>query len=244
MMHRDVEVYVDDMIVKSRDRSHHLAALERFFERIKWFRLRQNPKKCTFGVTFGKLLGYIVSEKGIEADPDKIKVILDMPASRTEREIRGFLGILQYISRFITRLTDICELIFLFLRKSQPTTWDDQRQCAFERIREYMLSPPVLVPLTPSHPLLLYRLVSDIALGCMLAQLDNSGKERAIYYLSKRMLDYETRYVMIECYCLALVWVTRRLRHYMTEYSVYLISHLDPLRYLFDRPALVRHLMR
>ena len=98
MMHVDVEVYVDDMIVKSRDRSHHLAALERFFERIKWFRLRQNPKKCTFGVTFGKLLGYIVSEKGIEADPDKIKVILDMPASRTEREIRGFLGRLQYIT--------------------------------------------------------------------------------------------------------------------------------------------------
>ena len=78
----------------------------------------------------------------------------------------------------------------------------------------------------------------------MLAQLDDSGKDRAICYLSKRMLDYEARYVMIECYCLALVWVTRRLRHYMTEYSVHLISRLDPLRYLFDRPALVGHLMR
>ncbi|RVW64710.1 hypothetical protein CK203_058020 [Vitis vinifera] len=65
---------------------------------------------------------------------------------------------------------------------------------------------------------------SDVALGCMLAQLDDSGKDRAIYYLSKRMLDYETRYVMIERYCLALVWATRRLRHYMTEYSVHLIS--------------------
>ena len=74
----------------------------------------------------------------------------------------------------------------------------------------------------------------------MLAQLDDSGKERAIYYLSKRMLDYETRYVMIEHYCLALVWATRRLRHYMTEYSMHLISRLDPLRYLFDKPALVR----
>ncbi|WJZ94854.1 hypothetical protein VitviT2T_013679 [Vitis vinifera] len=78
----------------------------------------------------------------------------------------------------------------------------------------------------------------------MLAQLDDSGKDRAIYYLSKRMLDYETRYVMIERYCLALVWATRRLRHYMTEYSVHLISRLDPLRYLFDRPALVGRLMR
>ncbi|WJZ92604.1 hypothetical protein VitviT2T_011589 [Vitis vinifera] len=78
----------------------------------------------------------------------------------------------------------------------------------------------------------------------MLAQLDDSGKERAIYYLSKRMLDYGTSYVMIERYCLALVWATRRLRHYMTKYSMHLISRLDPLGYLFDRPTLVGRLMR
>ena len=106
------------------------------------------------------------------------------------------------------------------------------------------MSPPVLVPPTPGHPLLLYLSVSDIALGCMLAQLDDSGKERAIYYLSKRMLDYGTSYVMIERYCLALVWATRRLRHYMTKYSMHLISRLDPLGYLFDRPTLVGRLMR
>ena len=115
MMHRDVEVYVDDMIMKSRGRSDHLAALERFFERIRQFRLRLNPKKCTFGVTSGKLLGYMVSERGIEVDPDNIRVILDMPALRTEREVRGFLGRLQYINRFIARLTDICEPYFDYL---------------------------------------------------------------------------------------------------------------------------------
>nr|CAN73588.1 hypothetical protein VITISV_026203 [Vitis vinifera] len=114
----------DDMIVKSGDRADHLAALERFFERIRQFRLRLNPKKCTFGVTSRKLLGYMISERGIEADPDKIKVILNMFAPRTEREIRGFLGRLQYISRFIARLADICEPIFRLLRKSQSTIWD------------------------------------------------------------------------------------------------------------------------
>ena len=66
MMHRDVEVYVDDMIVKSRDRADHLATFQRFFERIKQFKLRLNPKKCTFGVTCRKLLRHIVSERGIE----------------------------------------------------------------------------------------------------------------------------------------------------------------------------------
>ena len=177
MMHRDVEVYVDDMILKSRDRVDHWAALERFFQRIRCFRLRLNPKKCTFEVTFRKLLGYMISEKGIKADPDKIRAILDMSPLQTETEIWGFLGRLQYISRFIVRLTDTCEPIFRLLRKKQPKVWDHQCQQAFEHIREYLLSPPVLVPPMSGRPLLLYFSSSDIALGCMLAQLDASGNE-------------------------------------------------------------------
>ena len=94
------------------------------------------------------------------------------------------------------------------------------------------------------RPFLLYFSVSDVALGCMLAQLDDSGRDRAIYYLSKRMLEYETRYIMIERFYLSLVWATRRLRHYMIEYSVQLVSSLDPLRYLFDILVLTSRLMR
>ena len=84
--------------MKFQGRADHLGALERFFERIQKFRLRLNPKKCTFGVTFGKLFGHMVSEQGIEVDLDKIKVILDILVPRIEKEIRGFLGRLQYIS--------------------------------------------------------------------------------------------------------------------------------------------------
>ena len=91
---------------------------------------------------------------------------------------------------------------------------------------------------------MLYLSVSNVTLGCMLAQLDDFDKERAIYYLSKRMLEYETRYIIIERFFLALVWATRRLRHYMTEYSVQLVSRLDPLRYLFDIPVLTSRFMR
>ena len=93
MMHQDVEVYVNNMIVKSQGRVDHLTTLERFFEIIRQFKLRLNPKKCTFKVTFGKL-GYMVSERGVEVDLDKIITILDMPTLRTKREIISFLGIL------------------------------------------------------------------------------------------------------------------------------------------------------
>ena len=186
----------------------------------------------------------MVCERGIEVNPDKIKAILHMPVLKTKKDIKGFLGKLQYISRLIAKLIDICEPIFRLLRKNQPTIWNDDYQLAFDKIKEYLLSPPILMPLMFGHSLLLYLLVSDMALGCMLAQLDDSGREKAIYYLSKRMLEYKMRYVMIERLCLALPWTTRKLRHYMTNILVYLISCLDLLRYLFDRLVLTSRLMR
>ena len=106
----------------------------------------------------------MISKRGIEADPDKIRAILDMSPPQTETEIWGFLGRLQYISRFIIRLTDTCEPIFRLLRKKQPKVWDDQCQQAFERTREYMLFPPVLVPPMPGRPLLFWYLPSGVAI--------------------------------------------------------------------------------
>ena len=74
MMHKEVDVYVDDMMVKSETREGYFEALDKFLARLEMYNLRLNPKKCIFGVTSGKLLGHIVSERGIEVDPDKIKV--------------------------------------------------------------------------------------------------------------------------------------------------------------------------
>ena len=126
MMHNKVEVYVDDMIVKSKDREDHFINLSKFIERIKEYRLRLNPQKCTFGVIVGKLLGFLVSGRGIEFNPLKIKAILDMPPPKSEKEIRGFLGRLKYISRLIAKPTSTCEPIFKLLRKNKPHAWNDE----------------------------------------------------------------------------------------------------------------------
>ena len=92
MMHNEVEVHVDDMIVKSKNREGHITNLRKFFERIKEYKLRLNLQKCTFGVTTGKLLGFLVSDRRIDVDPSKIKAILDMSPPKSEKDIRGFLG--------------------------------------------------------------------------------------------------------------------------------------------------------
>ena len=85
MIHKEIKVYVDDMMVKSPTREGHFEALDKFLDRVKKYNLRPNPKKCVFGVTSGKLLGHIVNRRGIEVNPDKVKAISEMPAPRIEK---------------------------------------------------------------------------------------------------------------------------------------------------------------
>ena len=120
MMHKEVEVYVDDMMVKSEIIEGHFEALDKFLARLEKYNLRLNPKTYIFGVNLKKLLGHIVSERGIEVDLDNIKAIQEMPVLKIEKDIREFIGKLQYSSRFIVKLTMICDPVFKLLRNNQP----------------------------------------------------------------------------------------------------------------------------
>ena len=245
MIHKEIEVYVDDMVSKSTNEEDHVQILRKLFDRLRKYQLKLNPAKCSFGVKSGKLLGFVISNKGIEVDPDKVKAIQAMTAPKTEKEVRGFLGRLNYIARFISQLTATCEPIFRLLRKKNPGTWDKDCQEAFDKIKQYLQNPPLLVPPVPGRPLILYLTVTEEAMGCVLGQHDESGrKEQAIYYLSKKFTDCESRYTMIEKLCCALVWSTKRLRQYMLYYTTWLISKLDPLKYIFEKPYLSSRIAR
>ena len=98
MMHREIEVYVDDVIIKSKKQSDHVKDLRRFFERLRRYNLKLNPAKCVFGVPSGKLLGFIVSRRGIELDPSKIKAIQELPPPKNKTEVMSLLERLNYIS--------------------------------------------------------------------------------------------------------------------------------------------------
>lgn len=239
IQHKEIEVYVDDMIAKSQKGEDHVTNLRKLFERLRKYQLKLNPAKCTFGVKSGKLLGFIVSERGIEVDPDKIKAIKNLAPPNTQKEVRSFLGRLNYIARFISQLTSKCDPIFRLLKKNNPGEWNEDCQEAFDRIKEYLSNPPVLMPPMAGKPLVLYLTVQENSMGCVLGQVDETGKkEQAIYYLSKKLTDYESRYSQLEKMCCALAWTARRLRQYMLYHTTWLISKLDPLKYLFEKPSL------
>ena len=158
-----------------------------------------------------------------------------MPSPKSEKEIKGFLGRLQYISWFIAKLTFTCEPIFKLLRKNEPHTWNDECQKALELIKEYLLHPSILVPPQHGKLLLLYPSIIGDAVGSMLAKEDDKKNERAIYYLSKRFHDYETRYTPIEKSCFALVWVVQKLRRIVLPFQIWVVARMDPLKYLFEK---------
>lgn len=92
MIHKEIEVYVDDMIVKSRTEDEHIDHLRKLFAKLKRYKIWLNPAKCTFGVRSNELLAFIINQRGIEFDPDKVRSIQDMPSPITEKQVRGFLG--------------------------------------------------------------------------------------------------------------------------------------------------------
>ncbi|XP_070025455.1 uncharacterized mitochondrial protein AtMg00860-like [Nicotiana sylvestris] len=152
----EVEVYVDKVIIKSRTQDDNVRDLRKFFECLCKYDLKLNPTKCAFGVLSGKPLGFIVSRRGIDIDPTNIKSIRDFPPTRTKKEVLSLLGRLNYISRFIAQLTSMCEPIFKLLKKDAAIRWTDECQEDFDKIKEYLTKPPVLVQPEPRRPLFLY----------------------------------------------------------------------------------------
>uniref|UniRef100_A0A2N9HJD1 Uncharacterized protein n=1 Tax=Fagus sylvatica TaxID=28930 RepID=A0A2N9HJD1_FAGSY len=114
---RNMEVYVDDMLVKTKDDMKHLEDLKETFETLRQYRMKLNPSKCVFGVSSGKFLGFMVSQRGIEANPDKIKAVLEMTPPRSTKEVQSLTGRVAALNRFVSRATDKCLPFFKTLRK-------------------------------------------------------------------------------------------------------------------------------
>uniref|UniRef100_A0A2N9FJG1 Integrase catalytic domain-containing protein n=1 Tax=Fagus sylvatica TaxID=28930 RepID=A0A2N9FJG1_FAGSY len=169
MIHHEIEVYVDDMIAKSRTAQDHLTDLRKLFQRLKKYQLRLNPNKCAFGVTSGKLLGFIVSGRGIEIDPAKVQAIRSMPAPKTEKEIRSFLGRNQLYS-------SLHRTAYGNLRASVQVA---KKRCEDKDVPSFYTSQ------SKKHPWA----------ACWDNKTRLGRKEQAIYYLSKKFTEPETRYL-------------------------------------------------
>ena len=140
-----MEVYIDDMLVKSTTAELHIAHLSEAFQILRNYNMKLNPAKCAFGVSAGKFLGFIVNHRGIEANPDKIKAVLDMPSPSGIKEVQRLTGRIAALSRFVSRASDKCQPFFQVLKKAFQ--WDAKCEEAFTALKTYLSSPPI--PVSP-----------------------------------------------------------------------------------------------
>ena len=141
---RNVQVYLDNMPVKSRREEDHLEDLRKTFDTLRSYNMKLNPGKCSFGVTAGKFLGFMVSQKGIEVNSDKIRAIMEMTPLRNVKEVQSLNGKVAALNRFILRATNKCLPFFRMLKKSFE--WTAECQQAFEELKAYLSTPPLLSP--------------------------------------------------------------------------------------------------
>ena len=160
---RNVEVYVDDMLVKSLDKGKHLDDLQETFDTLRRYNMKLNPSKCTFGVAIGKFLGFMVSHRGIEANLEKIKTILDMKSPQNIKEVQSLTGRVAALNRFVSKAIDKCLPFFKVLKKEFE--WADECQKAFKDLKMYLVVAPLLSPFVMGEELFLYLAVTPYAVS-------------------------------------------------------------------------------
>uniref|UniRef100_A0A2N9IC67 Uncharacterized protein n=1 Tax=Fagus sylvatica TaxID=28930 RepID=A0A2N9IC67_FAGSY len=222
LQRKTMEIYIDDMVVKSRLSQDHLKDLTETFRVLRLHKLRLNASKCVFGVGSGKFLGFMVSHRGIEVNPDQIKVIQELKAPRTHKEVQRLTGMTAALSRFISRSADRCQPFFQLLKKSTTFKWDDKCVSAFEDLKRYLSSSLLLSNPTPGEPLFLYLAVSDRAVSAVLIRIKDTV-QCPVYYASKTMTEAETHYPPLEKVGLALITAADKLPQYFQAHTVYLV---------------------
>ena len=165
---RNVQVYVDDMLVKSLCENNHLDDFQETFDTLRSYNMKLNPSKCMFGVIARKFLGFMVSQKDIEVNPEKVQAIIELGSPKTVKEVQSLNGKIAALNRFVSKAMNKCLPFFRMLRKSFE--WTDECQRAFEDLKKYLSSPLLLSPSKPGEELYLYIAVSQAAVSATLVR--------------------------------------------------------------------------
>lgn len=209
-----VFVYLDDIIAVTPTFEQHLQVLSEIFTRVREAKLTLNKDKCKFCLTELRYLGYIVGEKGLRVDPDKVKSILELPVPKNQKEVRQFCGTAGWYRRFIPNFASRMYPLTTLLKKRQKFDWNSEAQSAFEDIRSCLVSSPVLSCPDFNKPFTIACDASNVGVGAVLSQDADEG-EVVVAYGSRTLSRQEQNYSTTERECLAVIWAVERFRPYI-----------------------------
>ncbi|KAL2319478.1 hypothetical protein Fmac_028447 [Flemingia macrophylla] len=215
----NMEVYIDDMVVKSASTLEHVQDLREVFAQLRRYDMRLNPEKCTFGVGGGKFISFMLTSRGIEANPKKCQAVLDIRSPSTLKETQRLAGRLTTLSRFIPRLAEVSQPILRLLKRVKSFQWTAEAETAFSTLKTHLASPRILAKPQHAHPIIMYLAVSNTAISSVLLQ-ECGTTQQPLYFVSRTLSETEQRYQLLERVILGIVYTARRLRPYFCDHHI------------------------
>jgi hypothetical protein len=237
---RTIEAYVDDIVVKTRRADDLVSNLNIAFGCLRANGVKLNPEKCVFGVPRGMLLGYIVSQRGIEANPEKVAALERMGPIRDLKGVQRVLGCLAALSRFISRLSEKGLPLYRLLKKHERFSWTAEAQEALDKLKATLVHAPVLTPPQDGEPLYLYvAATTQVVSAVIVVERAEEGHalqvQRPVYYISEVLSETKVRYPQVQKLLYAVVLARCKLCHYFEAHPVTVVSSF-PLGEIIQNP--------
>ena len=233
----DVLVHADDILVKGRNIIEHNKNLHKVMKVLQKYGLTLNFEKCIIGMKELKYLGVCISEKGMRPDDDSIKAIVNYAPPEDKTEVRRFLGMFTYFSKFIRDASSKSKTIRELLHERNSFVWTECHQKCFENLKQEIISAPVLANYQTNCPTRISADSSAYGIGGILEQQQKDGLWRPVYFCSKTLSDAERRYAQIEKETLSLTWTAERLEQFLLGQKFTMrTDHKPLLRILKDKP--------
>ncbi|GJU12156.1 reverse transcriptase domain-containing protein [Tanacetum coccineum] len=232
---RNLEAYVDDMVIKSRDEKGLLTDIEETFKTLRKINMKLNPKKCSFGMEEGKFLGYIVTSEGIRANPGKTKAIMDMQSPKSLKQMQTFSGKLAALNRFLSKGAERSLPFFDTLKGCTKDNfkWTKEAEQAFLEMKKHIAKLPLLTTPKPGEEMFIYLSAAELAVSAVLVA-KREGKQVPIHHVSRTLHDAEINYSPMEKLALSLLHASRRLKRYFQAHQIRVITD-QPIRQVLNK---------
>lgn len=229
-----VVAYLDDILVISEDLESHVKDLQQVFERLRLFNLKANRSKCVFARDKVTYLGHVISARGIEPDPTKVEVVVNMKPPTNLKEMKTFLQTCSWFRKFIPQFSEVARPLTDLTKKDRRWKWGDHEQRAFEELKLRLSTSPILCQPSFEKPFVLRTDASAYALGAVLMQGENPTEERPIEYASRLLTSAERNYHTTEREALAVVWALDKFRGYIEGAQTRVATDHQPLKWLLS----------
>jgi hypothetical protein len=228
-LNKNVKAYVDEVVVKTRNSDTLIADLEETFVSLREYQWKLNPNKCVFGVPSGKLLGFIISHRGIESNPEKISAITKMKALTCIKDMQKLIGCMAALNRFISKLGEWGLPFFKLLKHQEKFVWTQEAEHALAQLKDFLSKMQVLTAPCKKEQLLLYlTATTHVVSTAIIIERQEDGHaypvQRPVYFVSGVLSKSKARYQPVQKLLYAVLITSRKLRHYFQEYSVSVVT--------------------